>query len=271
MFLVLADEFVTDAAHVDDADVGVTGEFVAKFGDEDVEAASVEERVVAPKFEEDVADGHHVTSVQTEAFQDFSLSMGKREDLRGEVSIGEEQLLGEGVELVVADDKQVLSIFGDRGLCDASTSDEGFEANHQFLHAKGFAKVVVGSEFKTMHHVFGGSTCGEEEDGNVWVVLTKTFHHVETIHAGHHHVGDKDVGMECVVHPQALFAVVSNVDGEALLVERVFDDEGEGGFILNQEYRYVFVRSHRNYRKEMSMPPMSHASRLSVWALGLGK
>ena len=244
---------------------------MAKFGDEDVETASVEEGVVAPEVEENVLDGHHFALMQTEEMEDFGLPMRQGDDVWREAIVGKEQLLGEGVELVVADDKQVLSIFGDRGLCDASTSDEGFEANHQFLHAKGFAQVVVGSEFKTMHHVFGGSTCGEEEDGNVWVVLTKAFHHVETIHAGHHHVGDENVGMECVVHPQALFAIVSNIDGEALLVERVFDDESEGVFVLNQEYRYVFVRNHRNYRKDMSMPPMSHAKRLSVWTLGWGK
>ena len=50
---------------------------MAKLGDEDMEAAGVEEGVVAPEFEEDVADEYDLALVQAEPLQNFSLSMGE--------------------------------------------------------------------------------------------------------------------------------------------------------------------------------------------------
>ena len=44
-------QFVAGAADVDDADAGVFGEGTAQAGDEDLEAAGVEEVVIAPEDE----------------------------------------------------------------------------------------------------------------------------------------------------------------------------------------------------------------------------
>ena len=50
-------QFVACAADVDDADARVAGEVATEASDEDLEAAGVEEVVVAPEIQEDVLGG----------------------------------------------------------------------------------------------------------------------------------------------------------------------------------------------------------------------
>ena len=50
-------QFVADASDVQDLDAGIFGEVVTEAGDEDLEAAGVEEVVVAPEGQEDVLGG----------------------------------------------------------------------------------------------------------------------------------------------------------------------------------------------------------------------
>ena len=54
---LFCDQLVAGAADVDDADVWVFGEGTAQAGDEDLEAAGVEEVVIAPEGQEDVLGG----------------------------------------------------------------------------------------------------------------------------------------------------------------------------------------------------------------------
>ena len=57
MLSLFCDQLVAGAADVDDADAGGFGEAVAEAGDEDLEAAGVEEVVIAPEGKEDVLGG----------------------------------------------------------------------------------------------------------------------------------------------------------------------------------------------------------------------
>ena len=50
-------QFVADASDVQDLDAGIFGEAMTEAGDEDLEAAGVEEVVVAPEGQEDVLGG----------------------------------------------------------------------------------------------------------------------------------------------------------------------------------------------------------------------
>ena len=54
---LFCDQLVAGAADVDDADAWVFGEGTAQAGDEDLEAAGVEEVVIAPEGQEDVLGG----------------------------------------------------------------------------------------------------------------------------------------------------------------------------------------------------------------------
>ena len=64
---LLGNQFISDAAYIDDTYIFVLGQFVAQFGDEDVQASLIEEGVIAPEVEEDVAHVHHTVAVLAEA------------------------------------------------------------------------------------------------------------------------------------------------------------------------------------------------------------
>lgn len=55
-------QFVADASDVQDLDAGIFGEAVTEAGDEDLEAAGVEEVVIAPEGKEDVLGGDDVAA-----------------------------------------------------------------------------------------------------------------------------------------------------------------------------------------------------------------
>ena len=74
-------QFVTCAADVDDADAGVFGECAAQAGDEDLEAAGVEEVVVAPEVEEEVLHGNDFSVGTAEAAEDFGFTVGEVDGL----------------------------------------------------------------------------------------------------------------------------------------------------------------------------------------------
>ena len=70
-------QFVAGTADIDDADAGVAGEVAAETGDEYLEAAGVEEVVVAPEVEEEVLHGDHFAVGAAEAEEDFGFAVGK--------------------------------------------------------------------------------------------------------------------------------------------------------------------------------------------------
>ena len=55
-------QLVACAANIDNADAGIAGEAVTEAGDEDLEAAGVEEVVIAPEGQEDVLGGDDVAA-----------------------------------------------------------------------------------------------------------------------------------------------------------------------------------------------------------------
>ena len=58
-------QFVAGSSDVQDLDTGVAGEAVAETGDKDLEAAGVEEVVVAPERQEDVLGGDDAAAAFT--------------------------------------------------------------------------------------------------------------------------------------------------------------------------------------------------------------
>ena len=64
-------QFVACAAYIDNADAGVAGEDAAEAGDENLEAAGVEEVVVAPKVQEDVLGGDDFALMLAKALEDI--------------------------------------------------------------------------------------------------------------------------------------------------------------------------------------------------------
>ena len=71
------DQFVARSPDIDDADAGVFGEGAAEAGDEDLEAAGVEEVVVAPEVEEEVLHRHDFSVGAAQASEDFGFAVGE--------------------------------------------------------------------------------------------------------------------------------------------------------------------------------------------------
>ena len=74
---LFCDQLVAGAADVDDADAGVFGEGAAEAGDEDLEAAGVEEVIVAPEVEKEVLHGNDFSVGTAEAAEDFGFAVGE--------------------------------------------------------------------------------------------------------------------------------------------------------------------------------------------------
>ena len=77
MAFLVYNQFVPDASHVDDAYVLILRKFVPQFGDEHMQAALVEERIVSPQVKQDAAHVHHLVKVDTQAAQDFTFPIGE--------------------------------------------------------------------------------------------------------------------------------------------------------------------------------------------------
>ena len=71
------DELVADAAHVHNPYPFVPVQLMAQFGDEHVQAPLVEEGVVSPQVEEDVAHVHYLVLMLAEPAQDFALAVAQ--------------------------------------------------------------------------------------------------------------------------------------------------------------------------------------------------
>ena len=81
MLSLFRNQLVARSPDIDDADAGVFGEGAAEAGDEDLEAAGVEEVVVAPEVEEEVLHGHDFSVGAAEAAEDFGFPMGQARGL----------------------------------------------------------------------------------------------------------------------------------------------------------------------------------------------
>ena len=63
--------------------------------------------------------------------------------------------------------------------------------------------------------------------------LAEAAHHLEAVHTGHHHVGHQHIGFLPKEALQAFFPVFGEADAEALTLQGVLDNHGEGGFVFH--------------------------------------
>jgi hypothetical protein len=235
---LLGNQFISDAAYIDDTYIFVLGQFVAQFGDEDVQASLVEEGVITPEVEEDVAHVHHTVAVLAEAAQYFGLTV--RQFLLA-AFVKEE--LASDVELVTAN--RVEGGDFDFGCCvGTGTAYQCLDAYDEFLHAEWFLQVVVGTQFEAFDNIVHGRAGSEEKDRRTAVALPDAAYHLESVHAGHHDVGYHYVGMKFEKEAQAFFTICSGMDKEALTFEGVLDDHGKGLFVFDEEDGYRIIGPH---------------------------
>ena len=81
MLSLFRNQLVARSPDIDDADAGVFGEGAAEAGDEDLEAAGVEEVIVAPQVEEEVLHGNDFAAGPAETAEDFGFTVGEVDGL----------------------------------------------------------------------------------------------------------------------------------------------------------------------------------------------
>ena len=115
-----------------------------------------------------------------------------------------------------------------------STTYESLYAHNQFEHTKRFAEIVVGSRFKSPHHILSLGKCCEEEYRCGDILVSYSFHHFESVHIGHHHICNQHVGTFMEEQLQPMLSILGSNYLKALRVECVTDDYGKRGLILHQ-------------------------------------
>ena len=119
------------------------------------------------------------------------------------------------------------------------------DANYQLAHGEGLADVVLGPELEAADHVLRSGAGREEEHRDI--VAAYSFHaqpldEGESVHCGHHDVGDHDLRPEFRRSPQSVRTVVGAAHLEALLREGVGDDARQGPLVLDEEQPYSVIR-----------------------------
>ena len=224
------DEFIAFAADVDDADAGIFGEGAAEAGDEDLEAASVEEVIVAPEVKEEVLHGDNFAAGTTEAAEDFGLTVGQ---VRGFAFRQVFKRLRGRDETVIS--YQVFTLFGFLPLCHIGFAHQSLDTDDEFLDGKWFFEVIVGSQFEAGYDIVRGGFGREEEDGCMVIGLADAADHLKAVQTGHHHIGNKDVGMNFKEAFESFGTIVGGLNDVALASEGFTDDLDEGLFVFNEE------------------------------------
>src|SRR5574344_30813 len=108
-----------------------------------------------------------------------------------------------------------------------STTYKCLYAYYQFEHTEWFAQIVVGSRLKSPHHILRLGKCSEKEYRSGDVLVSYSFHHLKSVHIGHHHVSHNYVGTFMEEQLQPTLPILGSHYLETLRVECVTDDYGK--------------------------------------------
>ena len=200
-------------------------------GDEDLEAAGVEEVVVAPEVEEEVLHGHDFSVGAAEAAEDFGFAVGKA---RGFSFRDVFKRLGCGREAVIS--KGVFVLLRFQSFSHIGFSHQRLDADDEFLDGEWFLEVVVGSQFEAGDNIVRSGFGREEEDRGMVVGLAYAADHLEAVQTGHHHIGNEDVRMDLEESFEAFCSIVCGLHREAFAAKGLTDDLYEGLFVFDEEY-----------------------------------
>ena len=193
-------------------------------GDEDLEAAGVEEVVIAPEVQEDVLGGNDFALVLAKALEDIGFTARQDGGFSGDAML---KLRCFRVEPEFSDGEYGGS-FGLPGFA----TQQGFHPNNKFWYGEGLLEIVVGSQVEAGDNVIDRCLGGQEEDGRLLIALADGFHHFEAGHLGHHHVHYEDVRAEVEVPVQAFSAIGSNRHLKVLGLQGIPHDAGQAEFVF---------------------------------------
>lgn len=201
-FLIGADELVALAVNVDDFNIGILLEVLAELRDVHVHGASVEVVVVDPNFLKSVVALKNFVGVSSEQTEEFAFLGGEL----ARFSITREGLLlgveGVGTNLVDGFLTVLLALYA---------TQDGLNAEGQFLHGERLSQIVVGAKLEAFKDILLQGLGGKEHDGHFCVAHAHLFGQRETIFLGHHHVENTEVKL--AVHKLAVAFFTVGAEG----------------------------------------------------------
>lgn len=108
---------------------------------------------------------------------------------------------------------------------------------NQHIVVEGLGDIGIGSVLIALYLLLVHGTCGEQYDGYVarHEVPLHVLAELQTVHHGHHHVGDNQVGHYLVGYVEALLAVLSLVD-DVLGRQNGAQEDAYVGIVVDYEY-----------------------------------
>ncbi len=235
-FRVRRDEFVALSVDVDDFHAVVSLEVLAELGDIDIHGARVEIVVINPDGFQCEVTLQHFVGVCAEETEEFAFFGG---EFRLGFSAGKNLLLcveGEGANLVV----QAVAI-----LLSSDASQDGFDAEGEFLHGERLGQIVVSTNSETFEDVIFERLGGEEDDGHFLGGLSDVFGEAETVLLRHHDVEHAEVKFVQREGTIACFAVGAEFCVIAFCL-KIFTKQHAEVFVVfaEEDSHFVFSRFH---------------------------
>lgn len=198
-------------------------EFFAELSDKDAEVFGLLGGLRAPDGGEQGAMGEDLAGVAGEEEQEVKFLGG---EVDGAAAYGD-RMRG-GIDEEVADfDGRIAGALG-------GAAQMGADAGKEFLDAEGFGDVVVGAGIEGFDFGVLLIANGENEDGGAAGAADGAAE-VDAGHAGHHEVGDDEVGMPFLEETEGLFGVIRGAHVVALGGERGAQDAGDLDFVVYDE------------------------------------
>ncbi len=120
-----------------------------------------------------------------------------------------------------------------------AAAHEGPDARHEHREVHGLDDVVVGACVEPLDLIPLAVLRGQHEHGSPVAVLAERAAHPVAAHARHHDVEQDDVVPVLAREPQAVDAVVRDVDGEALGLEPATDPVGEPHLVVDDQHAHA--------------------------------
>ena len=181
---IRSNQFVALAMNVDDFHVLICLEMLAQFGDVDVHRAGIEIVVVNPYGLQRVVALQNLVGMRTKECEQLALFGGElclRVTARKDLLLRVEH---EGTDLVVNAVAVLLA---------THTTQNGFDAESEFLPREGFGEVIVGTNAEALKNVLLQRLCSEEDDRHLLIGRTDVASQTEAVLFGHHHVEHAEV------------------------------------------------------------------------------
>ena len=197
--------------------------FLAQLGDEDAKVFGLLRELRTPDVSEQDAVGKDLACIAGKKEEKIEF-FGREVDGAG----GDGDGVGGGIDEKIAD--------LDRSIAGAlrSAAEMGADAREELLDAEGLGDVVVGAGVEGFHLGVLLIAHGKDEDRGAGFAANGATK-IDAGHAGHHEVGDDEVGIPFLKEAQSFLGIVGGADVVTLRGERGAQHASDLNFVVDDE------------------------------------